>query len=175
MASDPTYRLEIVVLPEAAQFYPAVGTVENLTDDNAGYDVKIVNKEVPRPVAALAPLGIKARMIKCTVLPNGERLEQGSHYTLEPRSSIFKTSFVMANSRGIIDKSYRGELKAPMKEGEMIGRRRVREWDPETGLKRTWHETLDGNENIRIVRPETNDGIKTHYIFDDEGNFIGTR
>lgn len=114
MASDPTYRLEIVVLPEAAQFYPAVGTVENLTDDNAGYDVKIVNKEVPRPVAALAPLGIKARMIKCTVLPNGERLEQGSHYTLEPRSSIFKTSFVMANSRGIIDKSYRGELKAPM-------------------------------------------------------------
>jgi deoxyuridine 5'-triphosphate nucleotidohydrolase len=106
--------LEIVVLPEAAQFYPAVGTVENLTDDNAGYDVKIVNKEVPRPVAALAPLGIKARMIKCTVLPNGERLEQGSHYTLEPRSSIFKTSFVMANSRGIIDKSYRGELKAPM-------------------------------------------------------------
>ena len=114
MASDPTYRLEIVVLPEAAQFYPAVGTVENLTDDNAGYDVKIINKEVPRPVAALAPLGIKARMIKCTVLPNGERLEQGSHYTLEPRSSIFKTSFVMANSRGIIDKSYRGELKAPM-------------------------------------------------------------
>ena len=114
MTSDPTYRLEIVVLPEAAQFYPAVGTVENLTDDNAGYDVKIVNKEVPRPVAALAPLGIKARMIKCTVLPNGERLEQGSHYTLEPRSSIFKTSFVMANSRGIIDKSYRGELKAPI-------------------------------------------------------------
>ena len=114
MASDPTYRLEIVVLPEGAQFYPAVGTVENLTDDNAGYDVKIVNKEGPRPVAALAPLGIKARMIKCSVLPNGERLEQGSHYTLEPRSSIFKTSFVMANSRGIIDKSYRGELKAPI-------------------------------------------------------------
>ena len=114
MASDPTYRLEIVVLPEGAQFYPAVGTVENLTDDNAGYDVKIVNKEVPRPTAALAPLGIKARMIKCSVLPNGERLEQGSHYTLEPRSSIFKTSFVMANSRGIIDKSYRGELKAPI-------------------------------------------------------------
>ena len=62
-----------------------------------------------------------------------------------------------------------------MKEGEMIGRRRVREWDPETSLKRTWHETVDGNNNIRIVRPETNDGIKIHYIFDSEGNFIGTR
>ena len=114
MASDPTYRLEIVVLPEGAPFYPAVGTVENLLAHNAGYDVKIVNKELPRPVAALAPLGIKARMIKCTILPNGDRYEQGCHYTLEPRSSIFKTSFMMANSRGIIDKSYRGELKAPI-------------------------------------------------------------
>jgi hypothetical protein len=55
-----------------------------------------------------------------------------------------------------------------MKEGEMIGRRRVREWDPETDLKKTWHETVDGNSNIRIVRPETNDGIKNHYIFDIE-------
>lgn len=57
----------------------------------------------------------------------------------------------------------------------MIGRRRVREWDPETGLKRTWHETLDGNNNVRIVRPETNDGIRIHYIFDNEGIFIGIR
>lgn len=70
---------------------------------------------------------------------------------------------------------YYGEVKAPMKEGEMIGRRRVREWDSETGLKRTWHETLDGNNNVRIVRPETNNGIKTHYVFDNEGNFIGVR
>jgi hypothetical protein len=70
---------------------------------------------------------------------------------------------------------YYGELKAPMKEGEMIGRRRVREWAPETGLKKTWHETLDKNNVIRIVRPEINNGIKTHYIFDNEGNFIGIR
>jgi hypothetical protein len=57
----------------------------------------------------------------------------------------------------------------------MIGRRLVREWDPGTGLKRTWHETLDANKNIRIVRPETNFGIKTHYLFDDKGKYIGTR
>lgn len=66
---------------------------------------------------------------------------------------------------------YYGELKAPMKEGEMIGRRRVREWDPETRLKRTWHETLDSNNNIRIVRPENNNGIKIHYLFDSDGNY----
>jgi len=70
---------------------------------------------------------------------------------------------------------YYGELKAPMKEGEMIGRRRVREWDPETSLKRTWHETLDGSNNIRIVRPESNNGIKNHYVFDSDGNFTGVR
>ncbi len=70
---------------------------------------------------------------------------------------------------------YYGELKSPMKNGEMVGRRRVREWDPEKGLKRTWHETLDRDDNIRIVRPETNDGIKTHYVFDNEGNFVDTR
>jgi dUTPase len=114
MASDPTYRLEIVVLPEGAEFYPAVGTVENLLADNAGYDVRIVSKQSPTPIALLAPLGIKARMIKRTALPNGDTFEEGSHYTLEPRSSIFKTGFMMANSRGIIDKSYRGELKAPI-------------------------------------------------------------
>ena len=114
MASDPMYRLEIVVLPEGAAFYPAVGTVENLLADNAGYDVRIVGKQFATPSAVLAPLGIKARMIKCTTLPNGDTFEQGSHYTLEPRSSIFKTGFMMANSRGIIDKSYRGELKAPI-------------------------------------------------------------
>jgi hypothetical protein len=69
---------------------------------------------------------------------------------------------------------YYGELKTPVKNGEMIGRRRVREWNPENGLKRTWHETLDGNNNVRIVRPERNDGSKIHYVFDNRGNFIGT-
>ena len=33
---------------------------------------------------------------------------------LMPRSSIYKSGIVMANSIGVIDKSYRGELKAPV-------------------------------------------------------------
>jgi hypothetical protein len=70
---------------------------------------------------------------------------------------------------------YYGDLKASMKEGEMVGRKRVREWNPETGLKRIWHETIDTNGNIRIVRPETNSAVKTHYVFDGEGNFTGAR
>jgi dUTP pyrophosphatase len=31
-----------------------------------------------------------------------------------PRSSIYKSGLLMGNSTGVIDKSYRGELKAPV-------------------------------------------------------------
>ena len=41
-------------------------------------------------------------------------LKTESHFWLMPRSSIFKTGLIMANSTGVIDKSYRGELKAPV-------------------------------------------------------------
>jgi hypothetical protein len=34
-------------------------------------------------------------------------------------------------------------------------------------------ESLDGNANVRIVRPETG-GTKIHYLFDNEGNFLET-
>lgn len=55
----------------------------------------------------------------------------------------------------------------------MASRRTVREWDPETGNKRTWHETVDHNNNVRIVRPQRTDNVKTHYQFDSNGNYTG--
>ena len=67
---------------------------------------------------------------------------------------------------------YYGNLTPAAKQGEMAGRRLVREWDPGTGATRTWHETLDRSGGIRIVRPETG-GPKTHYSFDEFGNFGG--
>lgn len=70
---------------------------------------------------------------------------------------------------------YYGEIDAATTKGEMMGRRLVREWDPQSGLKRTWHETLDENGIIRIVRPETNNGAKIHYFFDSNGSFGGIR
>ena len=71
---------------------------------------------------------------------------------------------------------YRGELVPAAKEGEMAGRRIVREWDPETGMKRTWFETLDQEGGVRIVRPDTKQtgGRKTHYMFDEKGNYTGS-
>ena len=68
---------------------------------------------------------------------------------------------------------YYGESIAPRKVGEMAGWRTVREWNPSTGNKCTWHETLDNSGNIRQIRPEFNNGTKTHYLFDKNGKYTG--
>lgn len=112
--SEP-YILELVVTKEGESFYPSLGTVERRTNDNAGYDLKVIQDISPTQEPVLAPLGVRARLLKndkCYV-GNTEGVAE-YHFTLEPRSSIYKSGFLMANSRGIIDKSYRGELKAPI-------------------------------------------------------------
>jgi len=108
------YRLELLVTEQGAPFYPAVGTIESLSQDNAGYDLKVVADQPPTTVATLVPLGVKARMVRFTPMSESVELVEDSHFTLEPRSSIYKTDFIMANSRGIIDRSYRGQLMAPV-------------------------------------------------------------
>jgi deoxyuridine 5'-triphosphate nucleotidohydrolase len=108
------YRLELLVTEQGAPFYPEVGTVEKLSQDNAGYDLKVVVDQAPVTTATLVPLGVKARMVEFTPLETDVELVEECHFTLEPRSSIYKTGFIMANSRGIIDRSYRGQLMAPV-------------------------------------------------------------
>ena len=62
------------------------------------------------PVTFRAPLGVKCAMsVSATTTPT-ERTAVG--YYLYPRSSIVKTPFRMANSVGIIDAGYRGEIMA---------------------------------------------------------------
>jgi RHS repeat-associated protein len=69
---------------------------------------------------------------------------------------------------------YYGNIAPASKSGKMIGRRVVREWNPSSGLKRTWMETLDGSGNIRIVRPQFGNTKGIHYGFDKYGNYIGS-
>ena len=104
------YRLELLVTDQGRPFYPPVGTVELLSSDNAGYDLKVVVDQPPVTIPVLSPLGVKAKMLYYD--SNGDPTD--SHFTLEPRSSIYKSGFIMANGRGIIDRSYGGELKAPL-------------------------------------------------------------
>ena len=110
-----TYCLELLVTDQGKPFYPPVGTVEKLSSDNAGYDLKVVSNVEPTQIAKLVPLGVKARMTVYYVPFEDEvQVVEDCHFTLEPRSSIYKTGFIMANGRGIIDKTYRGELMAPL-------------------------------------------------------------
>jgi len=63
------------------------------------------------PVTFRAPLGVKCAMSTTTTpITPTERTATG--YYLYPRSSIIKTPFRMANSVGIIDSGYRGEIMA---------------------------------------------------------------
>ena len=68
------------------------------------------------------------------------------------------------------------EIKPARTQGEMAGARHVREWNPQTGAKRDWYETIDNLGNTRQVRPspDITGGIKVHYMFDVSGNYTGS-
>jgi dUTPase len=77
-----------------------------LSNENAGFDL-ITAETWQGQTVHLLNLSVRAMM---TCRETGE----GVHYWLAPRSSIYKTGYIMANSMGVIDRSYRGVLKAPV-------------------------------------------------------------
>ena len=76
------------------------------TLDNAGVDL-MTCETWNGPTLHLLNLGVSAMLTKAET---GEVV----HFWLLPRSSIYKTGYMMANSVGVIDKTYRGILKAPV-------------------------------------------------------------
>jgi dUTPase len=115
------YELEIMVLDndktgldEKALFYK---DTYNRSDENAGFDMFSAANVNIKQEPQFIPFGIVARLLKVEHMPGGtsnDYLKTDSHFMLMPRSSIYKTGLIMANSTGVIDKSYRGELKAPV-------------------------------------------------------------
>jgi dUTP pyrophosphatase len=104
MPAATAYKLLLVVEPDAAEF--PYKNIEERSNENAGFDLYTAEDfDAAGPV--LVSLGVRAML---TRLDTGE----GVHYWLAPRSSIYKTGYVMANSLGVIDQSYRGVLKAPV-------------------------------------------------------------
>ena len=79
-------------------------------NDNAGFDLFTSSDVSVKDSVEFLPFDISARMLKIT--ESGS--EEECHYWLAPRSSIFKSGLIMANSLGVIDSTYRGELKAPV-------------------------------------------------------------
>ena len=114
---DPIrYTLWLVVENEDLKKNPYFDFKEKffLENANAGFDListdsSFVNEKEYCNLY-LSDLGVRA------VMTRGDRLtpEATGHYRLVPRSSIYKTGYMMANSEGIIDRTYRGVLKAPV-------------------------------------------------------------
>jgi len=77
--------------------------------ENAGIDLTSAENwcGIVGESAHLLDLGVKAMLVD-------SETREPVHYWLLPRSSIYKTGHIMANSVGVIDSSYRGVLKAPV-------------------------------------------------------------
>ena len=90
--------------PMATAYYEKL--IKEFTLDNAGIDL-MTCETWNGSSTHLLNLGVSAML---------EKTETGEviHYWLLPRSSIYKTGYIMANSVGVIDKTYRGILKAPV-------------------------------------------------------------
>lgn len=98
-------RLEILPTEEGRQYYTDIALRPN---DNAGFDLYLmddVQMEAGKPT--LLKLGCRARLVRLV-----GSSEEEVHFWLAPRSSIWKSGVMMANSIGIIDRTYRGELMA---------------------------------------------------------------
>ena len=107
------YELEILALdPTNLPFYPVA--LLNRPDGNAGFDLHATASLSVAGSPQFIPFGIVARLLKVTTADDNTLTKEDSHFWVLPRSSIYKTGIIMANSVGVIDKSYRGELKAPV-------------------------------------------------------------
>jgi len=98
------YRLELLLEDSVKEFYKSY---YNDFPENAGIDLYVAEDTLVKNNVVLLDHGLKARMVN---LKTGLDV----HYWLVPRSSIFKSGVMMANSVGVIDRSYRGPVKGPI-------------------------------------------------------------
>ena len=103
------YYIEIYPMTSKAEehyrkLYPE--TVTQLSADNAGVDIYTMSVE-DKGVVQMVHSEIVVKMVKFV---EGVEGHQDVNFYMAPRSSIWKSGVTMANSMGIIDRSYRGEL-----------------------------------------------------------------
>ncbi len=148
-----THWYELELCPNGEHKYEAKYDMDN---SNAGFDLYSTETLHVGEQAAFIPFGVKVRLIKVEQHPRGgDPVRSDSHFWLLPRSSIYKTGLIMANSVGVIDSSYRGELKAPV--WSMTGTSKVEVGDR---LFQIVAPDMGWIRNVRIVDslPETQRG-----------------
>ena len=108
------YRLELLVEQNTKDLYlEKYGSwVVDENPENAGVDLFVSQDVQVGQEVVLLNHGVKARMV------NNETGED-CHYWLVPRSSIFKSGVMMANSIGVIDRTYRGQVMGPIQSTQM--------------------------------------------------------
>lgn len=125
------YELEICPLEKEGAEKPAFYKNEyDRSSENAGFDLHASSAVRVEQTPQFIPFGIAVRLLRVEPMPHGtsnDYLKTDSHFWLVPRSSIYKSGLMMANSVGVIDKTYRGELKAPV--WSMTGQSNVAQGD----------------------------------------------
>jgi len=123
MTSEVRYHLNIVVntgnkeLDEDISNYylEKINDKDRIERGDSGFDVIIPNSLMfVVGTTQLIDLGIKCSMTREIIDDYGNNVIEDSPYYLYPRSSIYKSQLRVANSCGIIDKGYRGNLKIPV-------------------------------------------------------------
>ena len=106
--TDIYYRLELLPTEEGKDYYKPI---QERSRENAGFDLYLEQDvQTQGGKVSMLSMGCKARMVRCYP----DEMEEEVHYWLCPRSSIYKYKISMANSVGVIDKGYRGNLMAPV-------------------------------------------------------------
>jgi len=121
ITTNKKYTLLIKIIDENMRsFYKE----KSINDGNAGYDLFLSDDIVIKPNKTFTQLGsgIKCEMIEeyfelnfdsingLFGYNNSKVITNNVSYLLMPRSSITKYNLIMANSVGLIDSSYRGEI-----------------------------------------------------------------
>ena len=109
------YNLEITILDknETGMEKMNYSNEYNRPDCKAGFDLISQNVKITR--TGFISFGIIARLIKVEPMPNSHiPLETDSPFWLIPNMSIYNLGLIMGNSLGVIDKTFREELKAPV-------------------------------------------------------------
>jgi len=119
ITTNKKYTLLIKIIDENMRSYYKDKIIN---DGNAGYDIFLSNDIVIKPNKTYTQLGsgIKCEMIEeyfefdidtsKGIMSNYKQITNNVSYLLMSRSSITKYNLIMANSIGLIDAGYRGEI-----------------------------------------------------------------
>jgi dUTP pyrophosphatase len=107
------YTLKIKIHDSAPDFVKDhYNNFSNHFDGDSGIDLIVPYQIVITPQGDDVPCGTIDHLIQCEMI---NELNENVSYYLYPRSSISKTPLVMANSVGVIDAGYRGNIMAKVK------------------------------------------------------------